>query len=221
LVLPLITEVIQIMLQPAERQLITTILDYWFSDIGEGFELRQQHKRWYSGDTCVDQHIKQHFAEIFERAVDGHLSHWAVASGSVSSLMALVIVLDQFGRNIYRGSARAFSGDVLARAVVNKGLQQGLDQRLSYMQRSFFYMPLEHSESLADQHRGVELFEQLWRQAPAEGKATIKSSLDFAIRHRKIIARFGRFPHRNQVLGRASTDEEQAYLDGGGARFGQ
>ena len=132
-----------------------------------------------------------------------------------------MILLDQFTRNIYRGDARAFAGDPQARELVKQGLATGLDKALTPIQRSFFYMPLEHSESLQDQDQCVALFEQLLEEVPQQGKAVIQSSLDFAIKHRDIIRQFGRFPHRNQAIGRSSTPEEQAYLNSGGARFGQ
>ena len=135
--------------------------------------------------------------------------------------MALIILLDQFTRNIFRGSPRAFEGDERARSVLNAALARGFDHSLSYKERCFIYMPLEHSESLADQQRCVELFEALLAQAPAAYHANIGSSLNFAIKHRDIIREFGRFPHRNEILGRMATPEEMRYLADGGARFGQ
>ncbi|ARN73651.1 DUF924 family protein [Oceanicoccus sagamiensis] len=201
-----------------EQQAIDDILRYWFADIGAGFEVTAQHKLWYSGGPAVDKAIERQFGGWVAQALEGELAAWqATAQGT----LALVILLDQFTRNIYRGSAQAFAGDPLAQTLVKQGLRAGLDSQLTAVQRSFFYMPLEHSESIADQQTCVALFEQLLGEVPAAGKATIQSSLDFALKHRDIIAQFGRFPHRNEALGRGTTAQEQAYLSGGGARFGQ
>ena len=206
------------MTQNTDKQAIAAIINYWFAGIGDSFELKDQHQLWYSGGVEVDRQIDRQFGNWVRAAVQGQLSNWAeTAIGT----LALVIVLDQFTRNIYRGSHRAFAGDNRARDLVIQGVERGIDRQLSFIQRSFFYMPLEHSESLADQDRCVELFRQLLAEVPEQGKAIIGDSLDFAIKHRDIIMRFGRFPHRNKALDRVSTVAEQAYLDGGGARFGQ
>jgi uncharacterized protein (DUF924 family) len=132
--------------------------------------------------------------------------------------VALVVVLDQLSRNLHRGSAEAFAADARARALVYQGLAHGDDQVLRPIERLFFYMPLEHSEALEDQERCVALFRELALavaaapDADAKQVAQFESFIDFAVRHRDIIARFGRFPHRNAVLGRASTDEELEFL---------
>ena len=197
---------------------IQSIIDYWFADIGTGFHIKQQHQLWYGASPAVDQHIKQCFGSEVASALTGALSSWAAtAHGS----LALVLLLDQFARNIFRGSAQAFAGDHRAREIVEHALKAGFDRQLSFIQRSFLYMPLEHSESLLDQHRSVELFQQLLQQVPPAGHAAITSSVEFAKKHRDIILRFGRFPHRNKALGRLMTADEQAYLRAGGARFGQ
>ncbi|MFA7554951.1 MAG: DUF924 family protein [Spongiibacteraceae bacterium] len=198
---------------------IEAILDYWFGDIGAGFEVsQQQHARWFGGSKEVDVAIKQQFGTLVEQALQGLLQHWWQVPGGV---LALVLLLDQFTRNIYRGTARAFAGDSQAKAMVVAALQQQLDQQLTFIQRSFFYLPLEHSEVLEDQQRSVELFEQLLQQAPVAGQARLQSSLKYAVHHRDIIQRFGRFPHRNKALGRQSTVAELDFLMQGGARFGQ
>ncbi len=201
-----------------QEQVITGILSYWFADIGDGFDIGEQHKLWYTGGPAVDQAIERQFGPWVERALSGELFGWlATPSGTA----ALVILLDQFTRNIFRGDAKAFSGDAQARDIVKQALAEGLDKSLTPIQRSFFYLPLEHSESLADQQACIAQFEQLLAEVPDEGRTSIQSSLDFAIKHRDIIAQFGRFPHRNEALGRDSTSEELAYLGAGGARFGQ
>lgn len=197
---------------------IADILDFWFGDIGGGFDVQPQTKRWYGGGAELDKDICDRFGSWLATAIDGKLSSW---NESAEGALALIILLDQFSRNIHRGSARAFAADAMARETLQLLLNDGIEAELTIVQRSFLYMPLEHSESLEDQNRSVALFEQLLSDAPAAGKAHAQNCLDFAVHHREIIQRFGRFPHRNQVLGRAPTPEEQSYLDGGGARFGQ
>lgn len=194
------------------------ILSYWFADIGDGFDVREQHKIWYGGNTETDEYIRRQFGPSVERAISGQLSCWA---STTMGALALVLVLDQFPRNIFRGTAQAFAGDSLALSVVKESVESGVDTKLSIIQRSFFYMPFEHSENLQDQDKCVDLLAGLLREAPAAGKVTVESSLNFAQKHRDIIRAFGRFPHRNKSLNRRSTAEELAYLAGGGARFGQ
>ena len=204
--------------QYSHEAAIAAVIDYWFADIGDGFDVSQQYKRWFSGGADVDREIAERFGDLVRDGLRELLSHWAETARGT---LALILVLDQFTRNVYRGSARAFAGDDLARQVLYRALAQGHDRPLNLVQRSFFYMPLQHSESLADQQRSVELFQQLLDEAPEQGKALLSSNLDYALQHRDIIVRFGRFPHRNAVLSRAPTSDEQAYLSDGGARFGQ
>ncbi|MFT5691755.1 MAG: hypothetical protein ACI92E_001085 [Oceanicoccus sp.] len=194
------------------------ILNYWFGDIGESFDVREQHKVWYGGSAETDEHIRQQFGLRVELAISGQLGSW---QNTAMGTLALVLVLDQFTRNIFRGTVQAFAGDYLALRVVKDSVERGVDNQLSIVQKSFFYMPFEHSESLQDQNLSVDLFTNLLDDAPADGKATVESSLKFAQKHRDIIRGFGRFPHRNKILKRQSTAEELAYLAGGGARFGQ
>ena len=199
-------------------ELIEDILQFWFADIGDGFDAAQQNKLWFLGGIDADDRIRERFGPIAEQALAGGLSRW---KGLPEGIMALIILLDQFPRNIFRGQAKAFSGDSQAKQLVHWGLKEGMDKRLTYMQRSFFYMPLEHSEDLEDQILSVQLFEQLLEEVPAKGKATIEGSLRYAEQHRDIIQQFGRFPHRNALLQRDPTRQELEYLAGGGARFGQ
>lgn len=194
------------------------VLEFWFGDDCNHPDWREDNRRWYSGGEDFDRIIRERFAEPIEQALAGDLVSW---EHSPSGCMALIIVLDQFTRNIFRGSPRAFEGDERARSVLNTALLKGFDRSLSYKERCFIYMPLEHSESQADQQRCVELFEALLAQAPEAYQSNIESSLGFAIKHRDIIREFGRFPHRNEVLGRMATPEEIRYLAAGGARFGQ
>lgn len=171
------------------------IVDYW-RDAG----LR---KRWFSKDPAFDADFKSRFEAAHHAAARGELDGWpATAEGA----LALVILLDQFPRNAYRDSGRMFATDGKALAIADAAIAAGLDMAFDADLRSFFYMPFMHSESLAAQERSVVLCESL-------GKA---DTLRFAILHRDLIRRFGRFPHRNAALGRNTTAEEQAYLDGGG-----
>ncbi|WP_101758783.1 DUF924 family protein [Oceanicoccus sp. KOV_DT_Chl] len=202
----------------SDNNSITQVLDYWFADIGDGFDVQQQNKLWFMGGVAVDEEISRLFSEGVQRALRGELDHW---SSTAQGMLALIVLLDQFPRNIYRGDSRAFDGDERAQRWVDRGLAQAMDQQLGYIQRLFFYMPLMHAEDVVQQQQGVECFQQLLADIPAAGKAIIQSSLDFAIKHQQIIQQFGRFPYRNVVLARESTAAEQAYLDRGGPRFGQ
>jgi uncharacterized protein (DUF924 family) len=160
-------------------------------------------EKWYSKDAAFDAAIRDRFLSTYEAAAAGQFAHWeATADGA----LALVIALDQFPRNMFRGEARTFAADPLARAVADRALLRGFDRAVAPALRTFFYLPFEHSENLADQERCVAL------NRAAEDADGVK----WAELHADIIRRFGRFPHRNKALGRATTPEEQAFLDSGG-----
>jgi uncharacterized protein (DUF924 family) len=159
--------------------------------------------KWFKKDTAFDDDIRARFLATYEAAAAGQLADW---ERTAEGALALVITLDQFPRNIFRGSDRSFAADPLARAVTGRALAHGFDQQVPADERQFFYLPFEHSESLADQERCCALFR-------ATGDA---DKLKWAELHADIIRRFGRFPHRNVALGRATTPEEQAFLDGDG-----
>jgi len=161
------------------------------------------YDRWYKKDDAFDADVRRRYLDIWQRASAGELSAW---EASDDGALALTIVLDQFPRNIFRGDARAFSSDAQAREVAARAIARGADARIDPQLAEFLYMPFMHSEILADQLRCVELF----RSAPNP------DNLRYAEEHAEIIRRFGRFPHRNLMLGRATTAEEQAYLDAGG-----
>ena len=160
-------------------------------------------KRWFVTDAAVDAEIRDKFLGLYTAALAGGLVHW---ENDASGALAHVLVLDQFPRNMFRGSARAFAADPLARKVATRAIDRGFDQRFAVPERCFFYLPFEHSELLADQERCVALNR-------ASGDA---DGVKWAELHADIIRRFGRFPHRNRVLGRVTTPEEQAFLDDGG-----
>jgi uncharacterized protein (DUF924 family) len=158
--------------------------------------------KWFATDAAFDAAIRERFMTTYEAAAAGALA-W---DDDPEGALALVIVLDQFPRNLFRDSARAFAADPLARSVALRAIAHGFDQKVALAERSFFYLPFEHSEALADQERCVAL-----NRASGDPDA-----LKWAEIHADIIRRFGRFPHRNRVLGRATTSDEQAFLDGGG-----
>lgn len=159
--------------------------------------------RWFVKDDAFDAAIRAKFLATYEAAAAGKLDRWeATAEGA----LALVIVLDQFPRNMFRGEARCFASDPLARAVANTALKRGYDQDIPEKERGFFFLPFMHSEDVTDQQRCVELFRT----------AGDDYGLKFALEHADIIRRFGRFPHRNLMLGRDTTLEEQAFLESGG-----
>ena len=160
-------------------------------------------ERWFEKDEDFDLTIRSRFLPIHEAAARGELS---ACEESAEGALALVILFDQFPRNMFRGSARAFATDPPARAVANRALARGFDQATDATMRPIFYLPFMHSELIADQDRCVELY-------AAFGDAGLSKH---AARHRDIIAKFGRFPHRNRVLGRDTTPAELAFLDGGG-----
>jgi uncharacterized protein (DUF924 family) len=161
------------------------------------------HDKWFKKDTAFDDDVRRRFLATYEAAAAGGLADW---ERTAEGALALAIVLDQFPRNMFRDSARTFSADPLARAVADRAIARGFDRQTALPDRQFFYLPFEHSEQLSDQERGVDLFR-------ATGDAEL---VRWAELHADIIRRFGRFPHRNAILGRATTPEEQAFLDGGG-----
>ncbi|OYY95433.1 MAG: hypothetical protein B7Y41_02715 [Hydrogenophilales bacterium 28-61-23] len=170
---------------------IQDLLDYWFSPrIG---------KCWFASTPALDDEIRQRYEALWRRAAAGELDNWAA---SPEGVLALAIVLDQLPLNMYRGKPAAFSTERQAVEVVRQAVARGDDQRLPRDRLLFLYMPLMHSENLADQDQSVALFE----------RAGLVANLRFAEHHRGIVRRFGRFPHRNAILGRDSTPEEIAYL---------
>jgi uncharacterized protein (DUF924 family) len=159
--------------------------------------------KWFKKDTAVDEDIRARFLETYDAAVAGKLSDW---EQTADGALALTVVLDQFPCNMFRGDARTYAADPQARAVAERALARGFDQKMPLSDRQFFYLPFEHSEAIADQERACTL-------CAATGDADL---LKWAQLHADIVRRFGRFPHRNALLGRATTAEEQAFLDGGG-----
>jgi uncharacterized protein (DUF924 family) len=188
----------------------TEVLDFWFGRPGDAHHLRTRDE-WFRKDAAFDSQIAQGFAALIDAALRGELAHWAQQPPSA---LAQVIVLDQFTRNTRRGTAGMFAGDARALAAARALCASGADRRMAGVQRQFVYLPFEHSEALADQRECLRLFEQLGRDEPA-----LAGLLEWAQKHYDIVARFGRFPHRNAALGRESTAEETEFLKQPGSGF--
>jgi uncharacterized protein (DUF924 family) len=172
------------------------VLKFWFGC---------EREAWYRKNPAFDDEIRARFLPLHERALKGELKSW---QAQAASCLALVILLDQFPRNMFRSSARAFAADALARDAARVIIERGWDQGMSVDERTFAYLPFEHSESPADQARSCELMKPLGSEA-----------YRYALRHKEIIERFGRFPHRNAALDRASTAEEIEFLKTPGSGF--
>jgi uncharacterized protein (DUF924 family) len=193
------------------------VIDFWFGhDPDDAGAAKARASMWWGKHPEVDLAIRQSFEASVQQAADGSLKGW---ESEPEGLLALVLLTDQFPRNIYRDTPRAFAFDPLARTWTNKALESGFDARLRPMQRVFLYLPLEHSEDLADQQRSVALFEGLAAECAPIQQEAMSGFPDYARRHRDVIARFGRFPHRNAILGRPSTTEELEFLRQPGSRF--
>ncbi|SON48116.1 DUF924 family protein [Vibrio tapetis] len=174
------------------------VIDFWFEELSP--------KQWFMGGDELDRLIAQRFSDLHKQASQCELVDWRQ---SPQGRLAEIIVLDQFSRNLYRDSPHAFSSDPLALALAQEAISLGLDKQLNPQQRTFLYMPFMHSESLVIHQRAVELFKE----------NGIEGNLEFEYKHKVIIEKFGRYPHRNDVLGRESTPEEQAFLLQPGSSF--
>ncbi len=198
---------------------IEQILSFWFGEIdADGLAKQEQAKRWFQASAETDKLIRERFESDLQKAIQGQLTSWEQYP---RGRLALIVLLDQFSRNIYRGTAQAFAQDELALSLCLQGIDIGHDLALQSIERTFYYLPMEHTENLEIQDKCVQHYEQLVASVPPATAKKLQSSLDYVISHRDIIARFGRFPHRNKLLGRASTAAEREYLSQGGATFGQ
>jgi len=188
---------------------VDEILEFWFGNCAE--TAAKARKAWFIKNSEFDQSIRTHFQDDYQKAAAGELDHWQqTAPGCV----ALILLLDQFPRNMFRSDPRAFATDLQSQAITQQAIARGLDQELPALQRWFLYIPFMHSENLAHQQQSVELFRQLKDAAPETA-----SAFTYAVRHLEVIERFGRFPHRNQILNRTSTPEEVAFLKQPGSSF--
>lgn len=193
-----------------------TILEFWFgSDADDAAVAKERANLWWSKNKETDDKIRRRFEIYVILAVSEQLRDWLATS---RGRLALIILTDQFPRNIYRDD-RAFSCDQKALTWCIEGLEQKVDRELRPIERVFFYLPLEHAEYIEHQDLSVKCFSELVSTVPAEQRPIFEEYLDYAVRHRQIIERFGRFPHRNEILGRESTADEAAFLAEPGSSF--
>jgi len=174
------------------------ILNFWFDELSS--------ENWFSQNDEIDKTISLRFGSYYQGAVAGELYTWRQ---SVRGRLAEIIVLDQFARNLFRGDGRAFAGDSIALVLAQEAVNLALDQQLPAIERAFLYMPYMHSESLVIHEQAIQLFDQ----------PGLENNLDFELQHKAIIDRFGRYPHRNSLLGRESTPAERAFLEDPGSSF--
>ena len=193
------------------------LLEWWFGSAESPVDaVKAKEKLWFGKRKANDTEARERFGGLVDQALAGELREWVE---SPLGWLALVLLLDQLPRMIHRNTPKAYAGDQRAQALVRHGLKLGRDQHLDPLQRTFIYLVLEHSEDLDTQNQAVACFSSLLPLLPATDRDYFTQSLDYARSHQKIIARFGRFPHRNEVLGRPSTDEEVEFLKKPGSRF--
>jgi uncharacterized protein (DUF924 family) len=196
------------------------VLDFWFGAdaASDPKAAAARGKMWFGSSAETDAQIRERFLPALEAGRSGELDTWRA---DARSALALVVLLDQFPRNAWRGSPRAFSCDAKALETARDAVARGHLERLAPIERTFLILPFEHSEALTDQHESVRLSREIVRSAPAAWQPLLEENLRYARDHLALIEKFGRFPHRNRVLGRASTEEEVAYLGAGGQTWGQ
>src|SRR5258705_4527594 len=201
-----------------------SVREFWFGRLPLSADaLDRRMPFWFGGPPSEfgrlrDEHIRERFGELLEQAASGALASWA---DGPRRRLSLILLLDQFPRNMFRGSARAFAYDAKALTLTLSAMQSGADAALDPVERMFFYMPLQHAESREVQDESVAAYRRLLTEAPPELRRPFAASSRSAENHRAIIEQFGRFPHPNRVLGRANTPAEEEWLRKGGERFGQ
>jgi len=195
------------------------VLDFWFGGRGrDALTLDSRMDRWFSSSPDLDAEIKTQFGDLVEQASAEDIDHWAEEP---EGRLALIILLDQFRRNIYRGKADAFSLDSKALKLCVEGTIDGVHDKLSPEQRIFFFMPLQHAESKKIQEKSVNIYNALAESVAGTLRETFATCAQFAELHRDIVMEFGRFPHRNAILDRENTDAEATYLSADAPSFGQ
>lgn len=198
---------------------IDAILSFWFKEQSlSAPQIDRRMEIWFSEDPVFDHEIEKEFANEIIKACKGELDHWGTSS---HGRLALIILIDQFRRNIHRNTVRAFSKDRLALKLCVQGAVEKKDQGLTPIQKVFFFMPLQHAESRKVQAKSVELYRRLAETVSPTYRETFMTVAQFAELHKDIIDRFGRFPHRNKLLNRENTPEENEYLAGDSPTFGQ
>ena len=199
------------------RSWFVPILQFWFGDVDALGRSDVQHsRRWFMKDEAFDREIADRFGQTYADVRAGLREAWL---DDPRGRVAYVIVLDQFARNMFRGTARAFEGDRQALAAAIEGVARHDDGALTVAERSFLYMPYMHSEEIDMQERSVALFKDLLAVAPSELRGSLLAAVQYAEKHREVVARFGRFPHRNTALGRESTPAELAFIAEPGSAF--
>ncbi len=202
-----------------DQSRIEKILSFWFRERAlSAPQIDARMDVWFGEDPDFDAEILSDYAHDVERASDGELDHWAQ---SPSGRLALILLLNQFRRNIYRGTPEAFSKDKVALKLCIEGAMGNLDSGLAPIYRVFFYMPLQHAESRKVQEKSVDLFSKIAKAVSPTYKETFETIAQFAELHADIVMQFGRFPHRNKMLGRENTAEEEEYLSGDSQSVGQ
>lgn len=196
---------------------IEDILHFWFGAFPTPYSAdASRADMWFNNGAACDAEIFINFGVDYERAVDGELNHWA---DSYRGRLALIILLDQFSRHIHRGTAEAFAQDVTAQALCIDGIGAGDDMRLHSVERSFFYLPLEHAEDMEKQNLSLKAYGRLLEDVPEEYRQPFATNLEYARRHHYVIEKFGRIPELNEILGRESTQEERAFIASGEYAF--
>jgi len=193
------------------------LLGFWFGDDPDDAAVaKAKAELWWGHRQETDELLQSNFGAAASSAAAGILDHW---TGSPRGRLALILLLDQLPRAIHRATPAAFAQDPQARAAAEQGLASGADRLLRPIERLFFYLPFEHSEDLADQDRSVGLYRELVTSVPTAHRETFAAFVDYAVKHRDVIRQFGRFPHRNLILGRESSPEERTFLEQPGSSF--
>ena len=193
------------------------VLTWWFGTLDDAGAADREHtQRWWKKDPAFDQTVRDGFALLHAEVAAGRRDVWLA---STRGRLAMIIVLDQFSRNLFRGEASSFAHDERALAVALETIDRHLDRELARDERTFLYMPLMHSEDPIIQDRSLDLFTRFCDELPEPGRSALSGNVEFAKRHREIVQRFGRFPHRNTILARVSTPEEIEFLKGEGSSF--
>lgn len=193
-----------------DEEPFSPVLQFWFGELdGSGLSSPAQQKRWFNPPQGMDEAIGHQFGHFVEQALQGGLHNW---TDSPPGRVALVILLDQFTRNIYRGTPRAFAGDAQALSLARQTVREGLLAALPLIHRVFLCLPFEHAEDLAAQDEGLRCMDAILADCGQSALTRVEDFKRYMLAHREVIARFGRFPHRNAILGRRSTPEEQAWL---------
>ena len=186
------------------------VLDFWFgTPATNADEFKVKIKRWFMGGPTLDAEIRERFGTLVARAIAGELDDWAA---ELRGRLALILLLDQFTRSVYRDDPRMYDGDAKAQTLAVEAFDRGLDRKLSIEERNFLLMPLTHAENRDLQERSVKEFRTLYDQAAPWQQAMLNMGLEQTTKYREVITKFGRFPHRNKLLGRASSPEEAAFL---------